>query len=441
MKKILLISFDFIKEEYSDTTYSIATIMTSLENNKFNEKIKPMHYGINLNNLFGELNNDAENVNKYVRKKLNNEIKNKSNDYDFIAIGVSTWSNIYVDYLVNDVLKSYSGKIILGGYEVTATNDNTLIATFPTVDYFVKGYSETAIRKIIGGEYGKDKIINEVLDDDDLISPYLKNNLLTNNDKVHWETKRGCPYSCGFCEWGNASNKKVTNINMQRLNSEIELFRKLNVKEINIIDGTFNFSKKKGENVDILEKVLNSTSAKIILQVRFENVKGDVGDRFLDLCSRYSDRVKLEFGLQTIHKSEMIVIGRYNNMKIIVSTMSRLNLLKVNYKVSLIFGIPGQTVKSFEETIEFVRSNGCDKISAFPLRLPLNSDMEKHKKDLEVKETILKYNIYQVTESYSFNNKDYERMEKLSNKLNENEVESKRFVESNPKEWKLVGLV
>lgn len=265
--KILLISFDFIKEGYSDYTYSIASIMSSLEDEK---NISPDHYGVNLRVLYEQYKNNTKLINQYIKTLLVRELKNRVSKYDFIAIGVSTWSNIHVEYLVNEVLENYTGRIILGGYEITATQDNLLIYKYPAVDYFVKGYSETAIKRIITAEYDNTKlVINEILETKDLISPYLTKFLPINTDKVHWETKRGCPYSCGFCEWGNASNKKVISIDESRLDAEIEIFKNSNVKEINIIDGTYNFSKIEGEYVDTLEKVLKNTKSKITLQARF----------------------------------------------------------------------------------------------------------------------------------------------------------------------------
>ncbi|WP_297090333.1 B12-binding domain-containing radical SAM protein [uncultured Draconibacterium sp.] len=452
-KKILLISFDFIKESYSDITYSIATIMSSLKYDKDFDYIEPEHYGINLSELYRKFNKNTEKINDNIKFQFWNELRTKSFNYDFIAIGVTTWSNIHVEYLVNEVLTEYSGKLILGGYEVTATDDKTLLKTYPKADYFIKGYSETALKKIINNNYnGSTKIINETLDQKDLISPYISGLLSTNMKKVHWETKRGCPYKCGFCEWGNASNKKVIPINQKRLLSEIDLFKKSNIEEINLLDGTYNFGK---EYIDHLENILYNTNAKITMQSRFENVNDrQNGERFLEVCKKFSNRVKLEFGLQTIHQLEMNVIGRRNDLTKVKSVMSKLNDIGIHYEVSLIYGIPGQTYNSFSETVEYVLNNGCENVRAFPLRIPRNSEMEKQKGALGVKETTLEFNVDQVTSSYSFDNSDYEKMQQLSEKLylgdlkkDSENIKSKidkanyiLFEEDSPYEWRMKNV-
>jgi len=43
--------------------------------------------------------------------------------------------------------------------------------------------------------------------------------------------------------------------------------------------------------------------------------------------------VRLEFGLQTIHKSEQEAIARPNNMKRVVKIMNELNSRHLNYEV------------------------------------------------------------------------------------------------------------
>jgi radical SAM superfamily enzyme YgiQ (UPF0313 family) len=126
------------------------------------------------------------------------------------------------------------------------------------------------------------------LDPKDLISPYTSEFISTKSRKLHWETKRGCPYKCGFCEWGNASNKKVIPIDQKRLLSEIELFKKAAIEEINILDGTYNFGKT---YIDYLENLLYNTTAKITMQSRFENIINEHGERFLDVCSKFKDRL------------------------------------------------------------------------------------------------------------------------------------------------------
>jgi len=228
---------------------------------------------------------------------------------------------------------------------------------YPGFHFYIKGYSETAIGNILSGRHqviSEPLVISEKIERNHLASPYI-NNVIPITRKIHWETKRGCPYTCGFCEWGNASQKKVYFLPFKRLKEEILLFKSSNVQVINILDGTFNFGKNNEyDYVEILEPVLKETNAHVSIQVRFEEIKDDQqSKRLIELCKRYKNRLTLEFGLQTIHPSEMDVIGRKNDLHHIRKIMKLLLKNRVNIEISIIYGIPGQTLVLFMETIEF----------------------------------------------------------------------------------------
>jgi radical SAM superfamily enzyme YgiQ (UPF0313 family) len=99
---------------------------------------------------------------------------------------------------------------------------------YPDVDFYVKGYAEKSMEKIFDGKI-EAGILDEKIMEDDMASPYITKTLPLNSEKIYWETKRGCPYKCDFCEHGAAANRKIIRINNDRLKEEIELFRTNNV--------------------------------------------------------------------------------------------------------------------------------------------------------------------------------------------------------------------
>jgi coproporphyrinogen III oxidase-like Fe-S oxidoreductase len=121
---------------------------------------------------------------------------------------------------------------------------------------------------------------------------------------------------------------------------------------------------------------MEKSCLKITLQTRYESLNDD----FLDLCQKYNGRVHLEFGLQTIHKNEMETIGRKNDIEKVKTALQKLNERSISYETSIIYAIPGQTMESFIDTIEFLLVNGCKTIRAFPLELAKNSDLASKEK-------------------------------------------------------------
>ena len=103
------------------------------------------------------------------------------------------------------------------------------------------------------------------------------------------------------------SDSKKTEFDETRVFKEIELFCNSDVKEIAILDPIFNAGSK---SIPILKRFIeNQFKGNISLQCRAEMCS----DEFLETAAKLD--VKLEFGLQTIHKNEGQAVGRTNNMQ------------------------------------------------------------------------------------------------------------------------------
>jgi hypothetical protein len=110
------------------------------------------------------------------------------------------------------------------------------------------------------------------------------------------------------------------------------------------------------------------------VQTRFEMIRGDAGERFLELC-REGGNIFLEFGVQTVIPAEMEMIGRRNDVAHMAKVMRRLKEMRIPFDTNLIYGIPGQTMESFAQSIDFVIQNGCrsSDVRCFALRIPKGS--------------------------------------------------------------------
>ena len=444
MSSIIFISFDIRKDDYPSMSYSIAALAAAIrkENHTFG------HYSIDLQHSLEE-KLKKETILDNVTKKLQVNI-DYFRMFDFIAISLTSWT---IEYCIAflQMLLDYHGKVILGGYEVTSRTAENLVTSFPRADYFIKGYAEKALKNILNGNLKyESKVVSDQIESSDIVSPYLSGILSASSKKIHWETKRGCPYKCGFCEWGNSTNK-VVNIDPVQLSNEIGLFKSSTINEINILDGTFNLGKS---YLDIFSGLLDLKDVKITCQAKFENLLKPDGEKFLFLCKNASERVHLEFGLQTINIEEMKTIGRDNDINKIEEALLLLKLNNIDYEVSIIYAIPGQTVESFIDTIEFLITRGCRNIKAYPLSIPKNSIMESEKAEMCVTEGKNKYNVFSVISTHSFPPEQRTDMDKIAERLNNVELFtafdslpsdytpgfSYEFNKVTPYQWEIIGI-
>ena len=74
---------------------------------------------------------------------------------------------------------------------------------------------------------------------DKLIESHPKNEWL-----ILWETNRGCPFKCTFCDWGSATASKVNKFELERLKLEIDWFSKKKIEFIFCCDANFGILKR-----------------------------------------------------------------------------------------------------------------------------------------------------------------------------------------------------
>ena len=154
----------------------------------------------------------------------------------------------------------------------------------------------------------------------------------------------------------------------------------------------------------------------ISIQARFETIFGERGEEFLDLCGRLN--VNLEFGLQTASEIESAIIKRKNNPEKIRKVMQKINDRNISYEVSLIYGLPMQTLNSFQESIDFVYEEGCKKVIAFPLMLLKGTELYDQKEKYGFQERCFgDFNIPVAVSSHSFTEKDWYKMKEIASNL------------------------
>lgn len=194
------------------------------------------------------------------------------------------------------------------------------------------------------------------------------------------------------------------------------------VKDIHVVDATFN----SGPNY---LKVLATLSqhkfrGKIAFQTRAEMVT----PQFLDAVEKLNETatVVLEFGLQSTDKEVLRKIDRPTNLKKVSRILTEVNNRKIESEISLIFGLPGQTVRSFEESVTFCIQHNIPIIHAFPLMLLRGTPLYEKQAELGlvVSETFASTYIDRtqnkmphVVASPSFTEQDWRQMADIAEEL------------------------
>jgi hypothetical protein len=142
-----------------------------------------------------------------------------------------------------------------------------------------------------------------------------------------------------------------------------------------------------------------------------------VDEAFLDTVQKLN--VTLEFGLQSIHKREYMAVGRPNNMAKIEQVLREVQRRQIKNEVSLIYALPEQTLKSFQDSVIWCLSLGIPVIKAFPLLLLRGTELERQKEQWSF--VVKEGDLPMVVSSNSFSSSDWQEMELIANALSQTE--------------------
>ena len=274
--------------------------------------------------------------------------------------------------------------VVLGGPQVSYAGPG-LEWLYPGTRYFVRGNGEFAMVSLACGraENGMHGLHIAGMADlcakadfplDALPSPHLDGTSPIGGF-VRWETQRGCQFACTFCQHKQPGRRLLNaNMAMGRLRREVAAFRDAGTDKIAVLDPIFNTGG--GRAVDLLGCMKETgIGAHLSFQCRFELVT----DSFLDAVESLD--ATLEFGLQTVHDDEARAVGRPNHMDAVERVIAKLNKRRTPYEVSLIYGLPFQTVKRFQDSVDWCLERGVPRVRAWPLMLlrgtPIHEQREK----------------------------------------------------------------
>ncbi len=312
-------------------------------------------------------------------------------------------------------------KVIVGGPEVTA--ETLYILSSPNVDIGVLGEGEVPfvnllkfflegdpdLSKIEGIFYRKSgkTIISKtslfsLKDIDEIPSPYLLGYIdVKKYGRMMIETVRGCPYRCKYCSVYKRSSAEKPFFSLARIKQELKLAKNEGIKLIDLHDAAFNISPKFKEIAKVIQEINFDKSMALGVELMAELIDKETAD-LLEKCN-----VKFcEVGLQSTNPEVLSNIGRTADLSKFLEGVKLLKSKGIRLSINVIIGLPGDDLKSFKETINFLTKNQLLKDVVFPSILSVGPAIELRKESTRFG---LKYQpepSYRVIETKTFPYKD-----------------------------------
>lgn len=357
----------------------------------------------------------------FLAQRILEAIGQSAHDNADVAIGAFIWNERVVQELTGVLRRrGFNGRIVLGGSQITYAGTG-LETMYPGVDVFIRGQAESALcklaavsgrPKICGIHYAGDVDLCEQATTPflDAPSPWLVNpDSLNHSAQINWETQRGCHFRCSFCQHRQPDSRTpVVTADSDRIDREIDLFCQAGVARISVLDPVFNYDQNHALRI-MRRFTARGFKGELSFQCRAEMINSD----FLDAAQERN--VYLEFGLQSIHKREYLAVGRPNNMGKVEAALREVVRRQIPHEVSLIYGLPEQTIHTFEESVDWCKKIGVENIKAYPLLLLRGTELEKNRDKWSLK--IADGDLPIVIGSNSFDLEDWQAMNRIAASL------------------------
>jgi radical SAM superfamily enzyme YgiQ (UPF0313 family) len=168
-----------------------------------------------------------------------------------------------------------------------------------------------------------------------------------------WETNRGCPFQCTFCDWGSATAAKVNKFEMERLNGELDWFAGKGIEYIFVCDANFGIQKR---DVEIAERVAQIRRASGFPQgFSVQNTKNATERAYLTqkILSDAGLNKGVALSMQSLDETTLKNIKRDNiSLDTYLELSRRFARDGVETYSDLILGLPGETYESYVDGID-----------------------------------------------------------------------------------------
>ena len=314
------------------------------------------------------------------RNKVQEYIE-RSRDSDIFIGSCYAWNWEITKFLAEEIKKiNPECLIVLGGPQVPNHSDK-FFQKHPYVDIIVHGEGEYVLANIFE-ECLKDRDFSKIKgletkefrtdpeprinDLDSLPSPYLTNTIWELAEKVDgirwicpWETNRGCPYLCTFCDWGGATFTKMRKWSEEKLFKEIEWFAENKTPYIDCCDA--NFGIYQDRDLRIAKKatqVAMETGYPEMFRPTWAKVSSDKIIPIAKELQKSGILRAVTLALQSLDQNTLDIIKRANiKFDKFTDLTAEFRENAIPTYTELIMGMPGETLESWKKGLDTLISD------------------------------------------------------------------------------------
>ena len=319
---------------------------------------------------------------------------------DILGLTCYVWNQAY-----NDKLASFfkeinpDGIVLFGGPQVP--EDSSLKKEYdrrPFLDESISGMGEIAFSEyLLELPYSNERL-------KEVPTPYTDGvftKMLDSKEsfKVSFETNRGCPYSCAFCDWGGQAKSKLDVFDINTIQDTIKyIYKHKNISEVEILDANFGILKR---DIDIVDYMINEQEeSNNYLKISYSGLAKNGSTQLSSIMKKIVgnlpvDQRNLKISFQTHTQEVLDNILRHN-----IKNEKLLPMIKefkddgIPVTSEMIIALPGETAESWLKSLDTNYKLGIDYVRTYFLHLVSNIEMTKqsYKDKFRIKTKIIDIN-------------------------------------------------
>lgn len=259
--------------------------------------------------------------------------------------------------------------IILGGPEVSYDAAQVL-QEHPEIDFIVRGEGEITLRQLLGqillqGDVNEVRGVSYIhqgqvketpdrpliTDLGSLPSPFRRDFTPYKDRVVYYESSRGCPFNCSYCLSSTA--RGVRFFPMERVKEELGHLLKYELREIKLVDRTFNCNEKRAR--EIMQFIAEQGSS---TRVHLEICADLLSDEFIEFLGKLpADILNFEIGIQSTCPEALQAVHRVSHWETLRKNILQLRSFNnIHLHLDLIAGLPYESYTRFQDSFNDVFS-------------------------------------------------------------------------------------
>lgn len=193
------------------------------------------------------------------------------------------------------------------------------------------------------------------------------------------ETQRGCVFRCTFCFYNKDLSIRNRRFELDRVKAELLFWLQQDVEQLYLMDPVFNLNAARAK--EICRFIAEHNTRRIPLHTE---AWAEFVDRELAELMQAANFTFVEIGLQSTDADTLATVDRRLKLPAFLEGIGHLRHYRIPFELQLICGLPGDTYRTFCQSVDFAAAQRPDHLAAFLLMVLPGTTLWNQAADLQL---------------------------------------------------------